>query len=70
MEPKDTDQRPKGKPKSKGRSATDKEQSARFIETARNIGVDETGKEFEQALKKIVPRRPFSPKRQDRREED
>jgi hypothetical protein len=47
-------QRPKAKPKRKGRSVTNKEQSARFIETARTIGVDETGKEFERALSKIV----------------
>ena len=32
-----------------------KTQSEQFIETAREIGVDETGKEFEQALGKIVP---------------
>jgi hypothetical protein len=34
-----------------------KTQSERFIETARLIGVDETGKEFERAIKKIVPAR-------------
>jgi len=48
-------QRPKAKPKLKGQKSTDKKQSERFIETARAIGVDETGKEFERALKKIVP---------------
>ncbi|WP_139372895.1 hypothetical protein [Nitrobacter vulgaris] len=32
-----------------------KEQSARFIKAAREIGVDESGKEFERAIKKIVP---------------
>lgn len=32
-----------------------KEQSARFIKAAREIGVDETGKEFERALKKVIP---------------
>jgi hypothetical protein len=31
------------------------EQSARFIEAAKRAEVDETGKEFERAFKKIVP---------------
>lgn len=44
----------KAKPKPK---MTDKEQSERFKETARELGVDESGKEFERALEKIVPRR-------------
>jgi hypothetical protein len=55
------------KPKARGSKATrdrsaeeaQKEQSERFIETAREIGMDESGKEFERALKKIAP-----PKRQ------
>ena len=34
---------------------TQKGQSARFIETARAIGVDESGAEFEAALKKVAP---------------
>jgi hypothetical protein len=34
---------------------TQKEQSARFIEAARKIGVDESGKEFERAISKVVP---------------
>jgi hypothetical protein len=33
-------------------------QSARFIETARKIGVDESGKEFESALKRVVQSKP------------
>jgi hypothetical protein len=33
-----------------------KTQAERFIETARAIGVDETGKEFEITLKRIVPK--------------
>lgn len=37
--------------------ATQKEQSARFIETARAIGVDESGKEFERALSKVAPKK-------------
>ncbi len=51
------------KPKARGatnkvRSAAAKQkvQSARFIEAAREIGVDESGKEFDRALGKIVPR--------------
>ena len=33
----------------------DKEQSARFVETAQRIGVDESGKLFERAFKTVVP---------------
>jgi hypothetical protein len=33
------------------------EQSQRFIETARELGADETGEEFRKALKKIAPSR-------------
>lgn len=35
--------------------ATEKPQRERFIEAARAIGVDETGKEFEIGLQKIAP---------------
>ena len=55
-------QKPKarGAPDKKRTSAENqKAQSDRFIETARMFGVDESGKEFERALKKITP-----PKRQ------
>jgi hypothetical protein len=31
-----------------------KEQSARFIKAARDVGVDETGREFEQSLRKMI----------------
>jgi hypothetical protein len=41
----------KAKPKPK---LTDKEQSERFKETARKLGADETGKEFEQAVDKLL----------------
>ena len=41
----------KAKPKPK---LTDKEQSERFIEAARELGVDESGKKFEDSFKKIV----------------
>lgn len=47
--------RPKAKPKRKSPKNTDKKQSERFIETARIVGVDESGKEFEKALEKIMP---------------
>lgn len=42
---------PKGKPKPK---LSDKEQSERFMETARELGVDESGEEFEKAFEKIT----------------
>lgn len=52
-------QRPKAKPKRKGQKNTDKEQSERFIKTARNLGIqDNSGKEFSQALEKVLLRRP------------
>jgi hypothetical protein len=41
----------KAKPKPK---LTDKEQSERFIETARKLGVDETGDKFDKAFQKII----------------
>jgi hypothetical protein len=37
-----------------------KAQSERFIEAAREIGADESGKDFEEALGKIVPKKPRS----------
>lgn len=50
--------RPKAKPKRKSPKDTkgkDEKQSARFIETARMLGVDETGDNFHRAFKAIVP---------------
>jgi hypothetical protein len=50
-------QRPKAKPKRKSPKDTkgkDEKQSARFIEMARTLGVDESGKEFERILKRIA----------------
>ena len=41
----------KAKPKPK---LDDKEQSERFKQTARDLGVDESGAEFEKAFEKIV----------------
>jgi hypothetical protein len=35
----------------------DAKQSKRFIEAARKIKADESGKKFEQAFKKIAPRK-------------
>jgi len=45
-----------GSPKKPAKKA-EKTQRERFIETARELGVDETGKEFDAALKRIVPLR-------------
>jgi hypothetical protein len=42
------------KPKPKPR-LTDKEQSERFKETARKLGADETGSQFDAALDKLLP---------------
>ncbi len=39
------------------KTADDKEQSERFIETARKYGTDETGKELERVFTKAVPLR-------------
>jgi hypothetical protein len=52
-------QKPKARGNTRKASAASKTktQSERFIETARTIGVDESGAEFERALKKIIPRR-------------
>jgi hypothetical protein len=46
------------KPKARSPKSKDKEQSERFIKTARELGVDESGKEFERALDRVVPRKP------------
>ncbi len=45
---------PKKAPKPKA-PEKEKTQRERFIETARELGVDETGTEFERALDRIVP---------------
>ena len=47
-------------------NADDKEQSERFIDTAREHGTDESGEEFERAFKKVVP--PKKPKGTHRRQ--
>ena len=51
--------RPKAKPKAK---VDDKAQFERFVETARMLGVEEVGLEFDLTLRKIA-----SPKRSARR---
>jgi hypothetical protein len=53
---------PKGtNPKPSPRAKDEKPQRERFIETARALGVDETGAEFERALEKIAPPKPRKP---------
>jgi hypothetical protein len=42
-------------PKRKQPELKPKEQFKRFVETAREIEVDESGKEFERVFKKVVP---------------
>jgi hypothetical protein len=49
----------KTKPKTTKPKEDDKEQSARFIATARELNVDETDKKFEKAVAKII--RPTKP---------
>ena len=45
--------KPRAKPK-----LDDKEQSERFKQAARELGVDESGKQFEQTFKKVVKLKP------------
>jgi len=52
----------KGSSKAKGESRSknespEKTQGERFIEAARSVGVDESGKEFDRALKHLTPPR-------------
>ena len=44
-------------PSKKRKKMTQTEQSERFIETARQLGVDESGEEFERAVKILLPER-------------
>ncbi len=44
----------KATPKQKKPKLTDKAQSERFIEAARNLGIEETGETFERAIKTIL----------------
>ena len=43
-----------GTPKKKKPKLSDKEQSERFKEAARKLGVDESGEGFERAFKRIA----------------
>ena len=54
-------QRQKAKSKRKSRKNTDKEQSERFMETARKLESDETGKSFERVFGKLVQRKSAKP---------
>jgi hypothetical protein len=45
------------RPKTKAKSTSDKEQSERFIETARKLEADESGKKFESTFNVIVPKK-------------
>ena len=47
-----------GMPKRKEPPLPPKEQFKRFVETAREHGVDESGEEMERAFKKIAPAKP------------
>ena len=52
----DMAEKPKPKASPKPKSKPDKEQSARFIETARELDVDESGDAFGKLLDVIVPK--------------
>ncbi len=43
----------------------DKEQSQRFVETAKELGVDESGRSFSRAFKNITSKKPSSRSHQD-----
>lgn len=45
----------KSSPKRKSPKSADKDQSERFIETARMLGADESAKRFEDIFAKLVP---------------
>lgn len=51
----DTSQGPKKPSGTKAKKLSQKEQSERFIETARQLSFDESGAEFELAVRKILP---------------
>jgi hypothetical protein len=44
-------------------TANDPEQSRRFIETAKKLGADKSGEEFERLFEKVVPPRRASKRR-------
>jgi hypothetical protein len=47
--------RSSGKPKPSPKPKDDKPQIERFKETARQLGVDESGEEFLRMVRKVVP---------------
>lgn len=50
-------------PRKREPDPSEKPQRERFVDAAKEVGVDESGKEFERAFKKIVP-----PKSKQKRE--
>lgn len=44
----------------------EKSQKQRFIETARELGCDETGEKFDEAFRKIVPPKEPTPALKDK----
>lgn len=53
---------PKGKKAKPKTKLSDKEQSERFIETARELGVDESGEAFDKAFDRVVKPGKAAPK--------
>lgn len=53
----DTSQGPKKPSGTKAKKLSQKEQSERFIETARQLGADESGRPFERALERALSKR-------------
>ena len=49
------------RPTKVAKKKTKETQKERFIRAARSIGVDETGKEFEAAIRRIVPKAASKP---------
>jgi hypothetical protein len=47
------------------KTADDPEQSRRFIETAKKLGADKSGEEFERLFKQVVPPKRGSKRRGD-----
>jgi len=42
-------------PKKKPRPKDEKPQKQRFIDTAKEVGADQTGEVFEEAIKRVLP---------------
>jgi hypothetical protein len=55
------DKKPKAR-RDLGKDREEKSQAERFIEAARAVGVDESGKEFDRAINRIAPSRSVKPK--------